>query len=52
MGIGALSSIAAASTVSPAIGVSLMNGAAQLEKVQADILMASLGVGNNVNTYA
>ncbi|MGH7660409.1 MAG: hypothetical protein ACRENA_05780 [Vulcanimicrobiaceae bacterium] len=52
MNIGSLPAIAAAGTVSPAIGASVLSGTEHLEAAQVDILMASLGVGNNVNAYA
>jgi hypothetical protein len=52
MDIGALPAIAAAGTVSPAIGASVLKGTENLEAIQVNILMASLGIGNNVNTFA
>lgn len=52
MDIGAISAIAAAGTVSPAIGASVLHGTENLQAIQADILMASLGIGSNVNTFA
>jgi hypothetical protein len=50
--ISALPAIAAAGTVSPTIGASVLKGTENLVAAQVDILMASLGIGNNVNAYA
>jgi len=50
MDISAISSIAAGGTSSVAMPV--LKGVENLQAIQADILMASLGVGNHVNTYA
>ena len=50
-----LGSIQAASSIDftgGAIQASLLTGAQNLAAIQADILMASLGVGQNVNAYA
>jgi hypothetical protein len=50
MDISAVSSIAANGTSSVALPV--LKGVENLQAVQANILMASLGVGTNVNTFA
>jgi hypothetical protein len=50
MDISAVSSIAASGTSSVALPV--LKGVENLQAVQANILMASLGVGTNVNTFA
>jgi len=50
MDISSISSIAAAGTSSVALPV--LKGVENLQAVQANILMASLGIGNNVNFYA
>ncbi len=52
MDIGALPAIAAAGTVSPAIGASVLSSTENLQAIQADILMASLGIGTVINTFA
>ena len=50
MDISAVSSIAANGTSQVAIPV--LKSAENLQAIQADILMRSLGVGNNINSYA
>jgi len=50
MDISSISSIAANGTSSVALPV--LKGAENLQAVQADILMKSLGVGNNVDALA
>jgi hypothetical protein len=50
MDVSAVSSIAANGTSEVAMPV--LKSVENLQAVQADILMASLGVGNNVNAYA
>ncbi|MGH7716181.1 MAG: hypothetical protein ACREML_09330, partial [Vulcanimicrobiaceae bacterium] len=50
MDISSVSSIAANGTSSVALPV--LKGVENLQAVQADILMASLGVGTTINTYA
>jgi hypothetical protein len=50
MDISSISSVAASGTSSVALPV--LKGVENLQAVQADILMASLGVGTTINTYA
>lgn len=50
MDISSISSVAASGTSSVALPV--LKGVENLQAVQADILMKSLGVGNNVNALA
>ncbi|MBV8601990.1 MAG: hypothetical protein JO359_10550 [Candidatus Eremiobacteraeota bacterium] len=52
MDITAASSAAAAGTAQTAITYGLITSTENLAAVQADILMASLGLGNNVNAFA
>lgn len=52
MSIGALPAIAAAGTVDATIGASMLSSTENLQAIQMNILMASLGIGNNVNTFA
>lgn len=50
MDISAVSSIAANGTSEVAIPV--LASVENLQAVQADLMMAALGLGNNINTYA
>jgi len=52
MDITAAASAASVGTTQSAIVLSLMQSTEQLAAVQADILMASLGVGANFSAYA
>ena len=52
MDITAAASAASVGTAQNAIVLSLMQSTQQLAVVQADILMASLGVGANFNAFA
>jgi len=50
MDISSISAVAANGTSSVAIPV--LKGVENLQAAQVDILMKSLGVGNNINAYA
>jgi len=52
MDIGSVMSIAAAGTTDSTIAASMLASTENLVAVQADIMMASLGVGSVVNTFA
>lgn len=52
MDIGAIMSIAAGATTDSAIAASMLVSTENLVAVQADIMMASLGIGSVVNTFA
>lgn len=52
MEIGSLPAIAAAGTVNATIGASMLGSTENLQAAQMNILMASLGIGNNVNAFA
>jgi len=53
MDVGSISSATSiAANGTSEVAVPVLKGVENLQAVQADILMASLGVGNNVNAFA
>ena len=52
MDVGATMAVAASGTTDSMIAASMLASTEQLMSVEADIMMASLGLGISVNTYA